>query len=81
MLFLFWHEPPGGVEFLPGDPTLLRSILVICNDVCVLINWIIEIDMFSFYLIFGWAETNWNSKYGNVLGIIVNKLIWENSRG
>ncbi|QCD83650.1 hypothetical protein DEO72_LG2g3996 [Vigna unguiculata] len=27
VLFLFWHEPPGGDEFMPGGATLLRSIL------------------------------------------------------
>jgi len=76
VLFLIWHEPLGGDEFLLGGATLLRSILVSCNAVCVLINWIIEIGMFSFYWIFGWAETNWNSEYGNVLDIFVNELIW-----
>ncbi|QCE04036.1 hypothetical protein DEO72_LG8g2069 [Vigna unguiculata] len=69
VLFLFWHEPPGGDEFLPGGATLLRSVLVNCNADCVLINWIIEICMFSFYRVFGWAKINRNSEYGNVLGV------------
>ncbi|QCE05869.1 hypothetical protein DEO72_LG9g877 [Vigna unguiculata] len=47
VLFLIWHEPLGGDEFLLGGATLLRSILVSCNAVCVLINWIIEIGVES----------------------------------
>jgi len=38
---------------MPGGATLLRSILVICNAVCVIINWIIEIDMLKFLLNIG----------------------------
>jgi len=26
VLFLFWYEPPGGDEFLPGGATLLHLI-------------------------------------------------------
>jgi len=29
LLFLFWHEPPGGDEFLPGGATLLAFCLMV----------------------------------------------------
>jgi len=46
------------------------------NVVCVGINVITKIDLFSFYWILCWSEINWNSGYGNVLGILVHELNW-----
>jgi len=35
LLFMFWHDPPGGDEFLPGGATLLAFDFRGFDTVCV----------------------------------------------
>jgi len=58
VLFLFWHDPPGGDEFLPGGATLFAFYFHGFDAVCMRTIMGSEIDLHSFYWIPCWSEIN-----------------------
>ena len=49
VLFLFWYDPPGGYEFLPGDATLFAFYFRDFVNVCMRTIMDSEIDLYNFY--------------------------------
>jgi len=52
-LFLFWHEPPSGDEFLPSGATLVAFCLVVLMLIWVNItNWWSQLILYNCVMVY-----------------------------